>query len=107
MTEIVVRGCSGVGDSTALQSTDRLLAADTRPPESLGVLIVAENASMDLGGEMGLAVRWFLGLLKEGIDVHLLVHDRCKPELDQSLSRFNSRIHYVPDVLIQKICWKL
>jgi glycosyltransferase involved in cell wall biosynthesis len=71
------------------------------------VLIVAENASMRLGGEPSLAMHWFLRLLKEGVDVHLLVHVRSKPELDQSLSRFPSRIHYVPEVLLQTICWKL
>src|SRR5271166_3320601 len=73
----------------------------------LGVLVVAENASMRQGGESSLAVHWFLELLKEGVDVHLLVHGRSKPELDQSLSRFASRIHYVPDVLLQKISWNL
>jgi glycosyltransferase involved in cell wall biosynthesis len=71
------------------------------------VLIVAENASMRLGGEPSLAMHWFLELLKEGVDVHLLVHARSKPELDQSLSRFPSRIHYVPEVLLQTICWNL
>lgn len=71
------------------------------------VLIVAENASMRWGGESSLAMRWFLQLLKQGVDVHLLVHVRSKPELDQSASRFASRIHYVQDVLHQKICWKL
>ena len=62
---------------------------------------------MRLGGEPSLAVHWFLGLLHEGVDVHLLVHVRSKPELDQFLSRFASRIHYVPEVLLQKIFWKL
>jgi glycosyltransferase involved in cell wall biosynthesis len=71
------------------------------------VLIVAENASMRQGGESSLAMHWFLELLKEDVDVHLLVHVRSKPELDQSVSRFASRIHYVPEVLLQKICWNL
>lgn len=71
------------------------------------VLIVAENASMRQGGESSLALHWFLALLKESVDVHLLVHVRSKSELDQSVSRFASRIHYVPDVLLQKICWNL
>ena len=62
---------------------------------------------MSLGGESSLAMRWFLGLLKEGVDVHLLVHVRWKPDLGQSLSTLASRIHYVPDVLLQKICSKL
>jgi glycosyltransferase involved in cell wall biosynthesis len=77
------------------------------PTERLGVLIVAENASMRLGGESSLAIHWFLELLKAGVDVHLLVHGRSKPELDQLLSRFSSRVHYVPDVLLQKIWWDL
>ena len=62
---------------------------------------------MRLGGEPSLALHWFLELLKEGVDVHLLVHVRSKPELDQSLSMFPSRIHYVPELLLHKICWKL
>jgi glycosyltransferase involved in cell wall biosynthesis len=75
--------------------------------ERLGVLIVAENASMRQGGESSLAMHWFLELLNEGVEAHLLVHVRSKPELDQLLSGFASRIHYVPDVLLQKICWNL
>ncbi len=71
------------------------------------MLIVAENASMRQGGESRLALQWFLELLKVGVDVHLLVHVRSKCELDQSLSRFASRIHYVSEVLLQKICWDL
>ena len=82
-------------------------AAHVGPRKRLGVLIVAENASIRRAASSSLAIHWFLGLLKEDVDVHLLVHVRSKPELDQSLSRFASRIHYVPDVLLQKICWKL
>jgi glycosyltransferase involved in cell wall biosynthesis len=94
-------------DNTAKKGNVHSLAADVIPPERLGVLIVAENASMRWGGEPSLALHWFLELLKEGVDVHLLVHIRSKPELDHSLSRFPSRIHYVPEVPLQKICWKL
>ena len=90
-----------------LQSVRCSVAQDIGPPERLGVLIVAENASTRLGGEPSLAMHWFLELLKQGVDVHLLVHARSKHELDQSLSRFPSRIHYVPEVLLQTIFWKL
>jgi glycosyltransferase involved in cell wall biosynthesis len=90
-----------------IQSVRRSVTADAGPAERLAVLIVAENASMRLGGEPSLALHWFLELLKEGVDVHLLVHVRSKPELDQSLSSCLSRIHYVPEVLLHKICWKL
>jgi hypothetical protein len=70
-------------------------------------VIVAENVSMRQGGETRLALQWFLELLKVGVDVHLLVHIRSKRELDQSVSRFASHIHYVSEVLLQKICWNL
>src|SRR3954466_4455288 len=90
-----------------LPKDKRSIDADIIRPERVRVLIVAENASIDLSGEAGLAVHWFLGLLKEEVDVHLLVHDRRKSELDKSLSSFTPRIHYVPDLLIQKVCWKL
>ena len=75
--------------------------------QRFGVLIVSENASVRQGGESSLAMHWFLELLKEGVDAHLLVHARSKPELDQLLTGFASRIHYVPDVLLQKVCWNL
>jgi glycosyltransferase involved in cell wall biosynthesis len=80
--------------------------SEVGPQKRLGVMIVAENASLRQGGEACLAVQWFRELLKEGVDVRLLVHARSKPELDQALSGFSSRIHYVPEVLLQTIFWK-
>lgn len=68
-------------------------------------LIVAEFASTRQAGETRQAVRGFLQLLEEGVNVHLLVRPRSKPELNPSASRFASRVHYAPDVLLQKICW--
>ena len=59
------------------------------------------------GDESSLAIRWFLQLLKQGVDVHLFVHS-SKP--GRSINRragLPSCIHYVRDVLLQKICWKL
>lgn len=73
----------------------------------LGVLVVSENASVRQGGESYLPIQWFRELLKGGVDVHLLVHARSKPELDHSLSMFASRIHYVPEVRLQTLLWKL
>jgi glycosyltransferase involved in cell wall biosynthesis len=81
---------------------------DTSEAESctpLSVIIVAENASMSQGGESYLAAQWFRELHKKGIDVHLLVHNRSKPDLDRSLGKFASRIHYVRDTLVQKVFW--
>ena len=39
------------------------------------------------GDESSLAIRWFLQLLKQGVDVHLFVHS-SRPGLDQSASGF-------------------
>ena len=75
--------------------------------ERLGVLIVAENASKRQGGESMLALQWFLELLKLDVDVHLLVHARSKRELDQTMSNFAPRIHYVSEVWLQKFLWNL
>ena len=89
---------------------EELIARDierVEPPKPLRVMIVAENASFVQGGASFLAVQWFRHLLREGVDVHLLVHIRSKAELDQSLSTFSSRIHYVPEVFLQTICWKV
>jgi len=77
------------------------------PGKRLGVLIVAENASLSNGGESYLPIQWFRELLKQDADVRLLVHARSKPELDRSLSDYSSRIHYVPEVLLQKLCWEI
>ena len=76
-------------------------------PERLGVLVVAENASTRQGGESRLALQWFLELLKTGVDVHLLVHSRSKLELNESLSVFASRFHYVSEVRLQTLLWNL
>lgn len=84
---------------------ENILGAE--PPKSLRVLIVAENASFSQGGASFLAVQWFRQLLREGVDVRLLVHARSKPELDMSLGNYSSRIHYVPEVMLQTIFWKV
>ena len=82
-------------------------ASEVGAPPRLGVLIVAENASLSLGGEAYLSVQWFRELLRAGVDVHLLVHARARRELDRSLAEFADRIHYVPDVFLQRILWEL
>jgi glycosyltransferase involved in cell wall biosynthesis len=73
----------------------------------LGVLLVAENASLVEGGQSYLPIQWFRGLLKAGVDVHLLVHDRSRIELDQALDGHEARIHYVQDTPLQKIMWEI
>src|SRR5271168_1283895 len=50
--------------------------SEVGPRNRLGVMIVAENASLLQGGESSLAIQWFRGLLKAGVDVRLLAQDR-------------------------------
>ncbi|WP_161602505.1 glycosyltransferase family 4 protein [Tautonia marina] len=71
------------------------------------MLIVAEHASMSQGGESCLPIHWFRGLLREDVDVRLLVHARNQPELDALLGAHASRLSYVRDTLPQKILWRL
>lgn len=71
------------------------------------VLIIAENASLSVGGEAILPVQWFVGLAKEGVEAHLLVHSRCKAELIRELPQFRERMHFVPETILQTIVWKL
>ena len=71
------------------------------------VLIIAENASLSIGGEAILPVQWFVGLAKEGVEAHLLVHSRCKAELIRELPQLRERMHFVPEKRLQTIVWKL
>src|SRR3954447_5528489 len=83
------------------------LPPSDRPAEQLRVLIVAANTSMYHGGESSLPIHWFRGLLREGVDVRFLLHARNKTEIDELLGEYASRIHYVPDILPQKVLWIL
>lgn len=86
---------------------NRQTTSETLPQKRLNVLVVAENASPSQGGESYLAIQWFRELLKQGVDVHLLVHARSRPELEQALATATGRLHYVPELIIQKIFWHL
>ena len=109
------------------------------------ILIAAENASTRLGGEAILPYHYFRLLRARGHDVHLIVHARMRPELEQlfgpdgrggtpgvdprsseggslglqpqeqsqpahrgfSPGEPESRLHFVPDQLLQKFFYKL
>lgn len=59
------------------------------------VLIVAENASLKLGGEAALPLHYFRVLRRRGIDVRLLVHERRKKELKSLFPEDFHRIYFV------------
>ncbi len=71
------------------------------------ILIVAENASERFGGEAILPVHYFRLLRERGMDVHLVVHDRTREELESRFPAELARLHFVKDLLLQKIFYKL
>jgi len=61
------------------------------------VCIVADHASTQFGGEAILPVHYFRVLRARGLDVWMVVHDRCRNDLESSFGVGNDRIIYVPD----------
>src|SRR5258708_39277713 len=71
------------------------------------VLIVADNASSQFGGEAFLPFNYFRLLRARNIDVRLLVHERNRSELTTQFPEDLDRLHYVKDTLLHKIVFRL
>ena len=76
-------------------------------PRPLKLLLVAEHASTKFGGEAQIAFQYFKRLREMDVDVHLLVHERTKEELDTAFPLDRERMHFVPDSLINIACFHL
>jgi len=61
------------------------------------VLIVAEHASASFGGEAALPFHYFRILRQRQIEVWMVVHERTRDELKQSLGADFDRIHFIAD----------
>jgi glycosyltransferase involved in cell wall biosynthesis len=59
------------------------------------VILVAEHASVDFGGEAALPCHYFRVLCSRDVDVTLIVHERSKPFLLKSFPDDQARIRYV------------
>ena len=70
------------------------------------VLIVADNASIQFGGEAFLPFNYFRLLRVRGIDVRLLVHDRNRSGLRTQFPEDQDRLHFVKDTLLHKIVFR-
>jgi glycosyltransferase involved in cell wall biosynthesis len=73
----------------------------------LRVMLAAENASVRFGGEAILPYHYFRLLLARGVDVHLVVHERCQTELLALFPNAVDRLHFVRDQALQKLFFKL
>jgi glycosyltransferase involved in cell wall biosynthesis len=71
------------------------------------ICIVAEHASASFGGEAILPVHYFRLLRERGIDARLVVHSRTEKELAGLFPSETDRIHYVPDLWIHKLLYRL
>jgi glycosyltransferase involved in cell wall biosynthesis len=72
------------------------------------VLIIAENASMRMGGEASLPLHYFRHLSDRGGEPHLIIHERAAAELDDTLTPDEmSRVHLVPDTGVHRALWRI
>ena len=71
------------------------------------VLIAAENASVRFGGEAILPYHYFRLLRRRGLDAHLVVHARTRPELTALFPQELHHLHFVEDTPLQKLLFLL
>ena len=71
------------------------------------VLIAAENASVRFGGEAILPYHYFRLLRHRGMDAHLIVHARTRPELTALFPQELDHIHFVDDTFPQMLLFQL
>jgi glycosyltransferase involved in cell wall biosynthesis len=71
------------------------------------VLIVAEHASMRIGGEASLPVYYFKLLRARGIETWMIVHERFRAELAETFPEDIDRIHFVADTRYHRALWTI
>jgi glycosyltransferase involved in cell wall biosynthesis len=71
------------------------------------VLIIAEHASAEYGGEAILPIHIFRGLRRKGVDARLIVHGRTRAELEVLVSEEMERLHLVPDAWGHRFLFRL
>lgn len=61
------------------------------------VILVADSASFNFGGEASLPLHYFIGLRRRGIEVWLVAHERSRSELVDLLGEDIDRVSFIPD----------
>ena len=67
------------------------------------VLIVAEHASAQFGGEALLPVQYFRQLRARNMEAWLVVHARTRSELETLFPEDGDRLHFIPDTWLHKL----
>ncbi|MEB3120797.1 MAG: glycosyltransferase family 4 protein [Snowella sp.] len=75
--------------------------------KQFNVLIIAEHASLNFGGEAALPLHYFRVLRKRGIETWLIVHERTKEELQSRFPEDIDRIYFIPDTLWHRLLLKI
>jgi len=73
---------------------------------SIRILIIAEHASLEFGGEAALPLHYFRVLRKRDVKVWLLVHERTADELRARFGK-DAPIIFVPDTRLVRFLWRL
>ena len=71
------------------------------------VLLSAENTSTRLGGEAILPYHFMRLLRQREIDAHLVVHERCRTDLEELFPKDLDRLHFVRDQQLQKLFYRV
>lgn len=74
---------------------------------AMRILLVAEHASLQMGGEAALPVHYFRLLRARGVDAELIVHERSRAELSLLFPHEAERLHYLPDTFLNRLCWQM
>jgi glycosyltransferase involved in cell wall biosynthesis len=75
--------------------------------KKINVLIIAEHASLNFGGEAALPLHYFRVLRNRGIEAWLIVHARTKAELQSRFPEDIDRIYFIPDTLWHRLLFKI
>jgi glycosyltransferase involved in cell wall biosynthesis len=74
---------------------------------ALRVLLVAEHASLQFGGEAALPLHYYRVMRARGMHVWLVVHERTRAELQRRFPQDTARIVYIPDTAAHRWLWKV
>ena len=74
--------------------------------KNLRVLIVAEHASLQYGGEAALPLHYFRVLRKRGIETWLIVHERTRSELESLFASDRDRLYFISDTVWHRWLWR-
>lgn len=75
--------------------------------QKFNVLIIAEHASLNFGGEAALPLHYFRVLRNRGIEAWLIVHARTKTELQSRFPEDIDRIYFIPDTVWHRLLFKI